>query len=803
MYSDVVGSNGSQEVRPPGSAGYTTPLSVGDQPQEGATSGRVARFLIFCSGADPELLARSGTETAAYVGLGGTVLATASLAVVSSTFFLSMSFSAPWWTMIPLALMWGLIIFNLDRWLLTSYRKLSNQFWTFISLLPRLALAAMIGLLIAEPMVLEIFGAEIAEELRDVEEQTRQERLEEITSGPESRQIEEKRQQIVDLEGRLGQLDDAETASLQAEIDEQRVLLAGWEDEVATARTALLESQASLEEEVIDGCLDGGEGCEPGRGPIARQKEREVELRQQQLDAIEANLNPRIANSSARIAQLQESVDIRREQLSAQIAESDNETNELIRTLRAEIGEIESLMRSLRSGVNDGEIEYGILARIDALETLRERSDNINGIYRLLTIFFIAIDVIPILGKWFMGFGDPRPYELLRDAKERAVEADVAQIFKRHDLDETVRSSASNYLASAQVANDQHLINHWAMIKRNLGQSQLGTWEQSVAPPSYQQVAIDALPAIGVTAELPDLRKKSRIGSSTTGRRAWSKAEIVGLVLLALLLGGLGWFVWTNRVENGDEQTATVGAEDQAPTEADSLSPELAVAREELGAVATDSTTTSQDAAAPSPPDSTTTPSSSIETPTQEPSYLEQLDALRGMIDDPDPARPPYEREAFDENQDLDGDCIRTRHEVLLEEGEDVQVLECRVVSGIWNDGYTGLTITSIDELEVDHVVSLNDAWDSGAWAFSADERRQFSNNTTNLNAIHGPENQRKGNSGPASYEPRRTEQACEYVAQYAAVKAEWGLTITRADFEAIADILADCLPTADALPDN
>ena len=769
------------------------------QPSGNAESerlGPVSSFLVFCSGADKDLLARGGTETATFVGLGGTVLATALLAVVSSTFFLSIGFGLAWWSMLPFSLVWGLIIFNLDRWLLTSFRKLSNPVWTFISLLPRLALAALIGFLIAEPMILEIFRVEIAEELRDINEETRQTRLEAIASGPESTQIENKRAEILALESRLGRSDDADIAQFQADIDQERALVEGWESEIAIARAGLLESQASLEEEVIDGCLDGGESCAPGSGPIARQKEREVELRQQELDAIEARLDPNIAESDVRIAELQDSIDTRRAELSDRLNAADDDINQEVRQLRGEIDDLEQLMTGLSTNVIENEAESGVLARVDALERIRERSGNVNRLYWLLTLLFIALDTIPILGKWFMSLGAPRPYERLRDAKERGIGAVVTSAIERHEVEEQVQSASTKYLASTRTANDQYFINHWAMINRSLGEARLAAWEQAEAPDLYAPVPMEALPTVGLTSDQPleELVRQPAVDEAKTNHRSVFAATLV-LILIAALAGG---FLFMRSGGEGiqlqDGNQGGVLREEEAPESSAAILPDIdegSLDKTEPEATAEPGPTTT--ITRPAAADTTTSESVKGEVVQAGGQDADQLASLEGLIGDPDPGRPSYDREQFNEGQDLDGDCVRTRHEVLIEEGSGVTVQDCKVASGVWNDAYTGLTLTDPAELQVDHVVALNDAWDSGAWAFTASQRESFSNSAANLNAIHGPENERKANLGPSRYSPARPAQTCAYLRQYSAVKIEWGLSVTRADFDAIEGGLANC----------
>ena len=158
------------------------------------------------------------------------------------------------------------------------------------------------------------------------------------------------------------------------------------------------------------------------------------------------------------------------------------------------------------------------------------------------------------------------------------------------------------------------------------------------------------------------------------------------------------------------------------------------------------------------------------------------ITALAELIAEPDEERPPYDRDAFLERSDLDGDCMDSRHETLLEEAHEGDAVlsgnSCAVVAGTWFDPFTDQWFLDPADLQLDHVVSLSDAWTSGAWSWSDEQRRQLSNAAANLNAIAGSENQRKANHGPAQYEPSNPAQRCSYLAQYAFVKALMGLTI-------------------------
>lgn len=120
-----------------------------------------SNFLWWCSGAHQSLLKQFPSEHSKYAGLGGVILATFVLATVSSGYAIYSVFGNIGWT-IGFAIIWGLIIFNFDRFLVSTMRKYGiskrKQVWMAI---PRVILALLIGITISRPLELKIFEKEI------------------------------------------------------------------------------------------------------------------------------------------------------------------------------------------------------------------------------------------------------------------------------------------------------------------------------------------------------------------------------------------------------------------------------------------------------------------------------------------------------------------------------------------------------------------------------------------------------------------------------------------------------------------
>ena len=123
----------------------------------------------------------------------------------------------------------------------------------------------------------------------------------------------------------------------------------------------------------------------------------------------------------------------------------------------------------------------------------------------------------------------------------------------------------------------------------------------------------------------------------------------------------------------------------------------------------------------------------------------------------------------------------------------------CVVRNGLLHDPYTGQQIDFVrgsetsDDVQIDHVVSLSDAWQKGAQQLSSDERFQFSNDSLNLLAVDGEANQQKSNSDAASWLPPNKNYRCPFVARQIAVKRKYNLWVTEAEKAAMQRVLNSC----------
>ena len=161
-----------------------------------------------------------------------------------------------------------------------------------------------------------------------------------------------------------------------------------------------------------------------------------------------------------------------------------------------------------------------------------------------------------------------------------------------------------------------------------------------------------------------------------------------------------------------------------------------------------------------------------------------------------------YERTLFVHWVDADQDGCSTRQEVLIAESRTPpQVGPNCQVSGSWRSAYDAVTTTAATSFDIDHVVPLKEAWDSGAWDWPAARRQAYANDlgdSRSLRAVSASSNRSKSDKDPAQWLPPRTAFRCTYAANWVVIKVRWQLNVDAAERTALIHILSACpAPTA------
>ncbi len=162
-----------------------------------------------------------------------------------------------------------------------------------------------------------------------------------------------------------------------------------------------------------------------------------------------------------------------------------------------------------------------------------------------------------------------------------------------------------------------------------------------------------------------------------------------------------------------------------------------------------------------------------------------------------------YDRDLFKHWIDADGDGCNTREEVLIAESltpAQVDAYGCKVIEGDWYSPFDNVTHTLPGGLDIDHMVPLKEAWDSGAWAWTARQRQLFANDLSDrrpLIAVSAGANRSKGEKDPVNWLPTNTAYRCTYLADWVAIKAHWKLSMDQSEFGRVKNLLtASCATT-------
>ena len=162
-------------------------------------------------------------------------------------------------------------------------------------------------------------------------------------------------------------------------------------------------------------------------------------------------------------------------------------------------------------------------------------------------------------------------------------------------------------------------------------------------------------------------------------------------------------------------------------------------------------------------------------------------------------SRAGYDRDLFDRWVDADGDRCDTRREVLIAEAVTRPRVgaSCSLSGGQWYSVYDGATDTGRGSgFDVDHLVPLAEAWDSGAYAWNRDTRRRYANDlgyAHSLVAVSASSNRQKGADDPAEWLPPDRSVRCWYAEAWIAVKTRWELAVDENEARALRALISQC----------
>ena len=163
-------------------------------------------------------------------------------------------------------------------------------------------------------------------------------------------------------------------------------------------------------------------------------------------------------------------------------------------------------------------------------------------------------------------------------------------------------------------------------------------------------------------------------------------------------------------------------------------------------------------------------------------------------------AKTGYDRSSFSHWRDPDRNGCDARNDTLRRDLTNLVIKSdsngCKVLGGVLADPYSGKNIDFVfgaSLVDIDHVVALSNAWQTGAFQFTSEIRLQFANDPLNLLAVSASLNRQKGDGDAATWLPPTKSYRCQYVARQIAVKKKYGLWLTKPEKVAMSTLLAKC----------
>lgn len=334
---------------------------------------KTGQFLIMISGARSEVLDRCPSERIKFQSLGWAILITSGMATVSMWFALTSAMGFNPVLSFPIAILWGLIIMGIDRWLVTSMPLDGSR--KFLIAAPRLALAILLGTLISTPIVLRIFESEINNQISVIKENNEAAFLSSQQHSAIAARVTKWQNtvnnlnQVIDTHGQkpINPASDPVVQGLSAQLGNER--------KIAGQDYRAWQCQ-----------LYGGCGAPKGSGPLAQAShqryladEQQISTLTQEIQSREQTLQATDANSQqSRLQQAQSALPAARAQLTAAQAEED------------------ALLNNFQ-GTNNS--TNGLLIRLKALDQLSAGNSTLQLARILLFLLFLIIEVLPVTVK--------------------------------------------------------------------------------------------------------------------------------------------------------------------------------------------------------------------------------------------------------------------------------------------------------------------------------------------------------------------------------------------------------------------
>jgi len=382
---------------------------------------RLGDGLAVLGGARPDVLEVAPGARPRFVALGGVLLSTGGLAVVSMAFAVAMALGV-WW---PLALLvglgWGAVVVNLDRMLLVGMAHDASLKRNLVLAVPRVGLALILGAVIATPLTLQVFSSEIDTEVKAMQAEAADAYRESLETDARFAGLSALREQVALQESIVA---SGGVADPQLSVVHGDATAAQQAYDAALATQRELEAKAQCE---LDGTCGTGDA---GTGQAYVEARAAADAQAAVVASARSALDAATATASA--------AEGRAAELASASLESD----------RAELERLTAEQTRLQTAFDaTNEESAGILARLEALDRLGDRNATLAAAQMMLSLLFMSIEILPVLMKLLLNFGPPSAYDKLAALRDSG-DVEIEELQKESRL--TVAAAREEMLVMAE-----------------------------------------------------------------------------------------------------------------------------------------------------------------------------------------------------------------------------------------------------------------------------------------------------------------------------------------------------------------
>ncbi|WJS90628.1 DUF4407 domain-containing protein [Microbacterium testaceum] len=401
------------------------------------------RRMAVLGGADNDVLDEVPEEVPRFVQMFLVLAGTALVSSLSMMFALLTGVRVSLWLAVPLAIVWGLIIFNLDRFLTSTMRSTKNFFRLLGLAMPRVIMAALIGIVVAEPLVLQVFQNDIVREVNSTNVTQALTDQDAVTSGPEKQALDAASAQVSALENQAATGIVTGTSSTSAESAAAQQSVDQLTQQLAAQQTVIDQARAVYQCELTGQGAGTVPGCTGVAGNGASSDAAQAQLAQAQ--SAYDSLSTQLAQAQSTLAAANSAG---AEAAASSADQNKQQAEDQLPAARAQYESALTAYNARASSVADGNAgAVGLLSQITALERLSDREPTLRWAHYLIAALFFMIELLPVLVKVLTGFGGPSLYEKAEKMRGQiALDRVSARTFrKRADIiaDEANRVPAS------------------------------------------------------------------------------------------------------------------------------------------------------------------------------------------------------------------------------------------------------------------------------------------------------------------------------------------------------------------------